>query len=90
MPLKVITSEDLEIFKSELIAEIKSLLDGFQKAGTTQKWMKTKDVLALLKISHGTLQHLRITGQIPFSKIGGVIYYDAEEINQLIARNMIY
>lgn len=37
-----------------------------------------------LGISHGTLQTLRDTGKLPFSRIGGVIYYSREELEQLL------
>lgn len=37
----------------------------------------------MLGISHGTLQTLRNNGSIPFSKIGGVIFYSREELNKI-------
>nr|WP_236638788.1 helix-turn-helix domain-containing protein [Leeuwenhoekiella aestuarii] len=43
-----------------------------------------------LQISPGTLQNLRINGTIPFTKVGGIIYYDAQEIQQLMEANRIH
>ncbi|RXG11180.1 hypothetical protein DSM03_1291, partial [Leeuwenhoekiella aestuarii] len=40
--------------------------------------------------SPGTLQNLRINGTIPFTKVGGIIYYDAQEIQQLMEANRIH
>jgi len=38
----------------------------------------------LLKISPGTLHSLRNNGKIPFTRIGGLIYYDAAEIDRVL------
>ena len=45
--------------------------------------------MELLQVSPGTLQNLRINGTIPYSKIGGVIIYDAAEINNVILENRV-
>jgi hypothetical protein len=42
----------------------------------------------MLGISPGTLQTLRLNGTIPFTKIGGVLFYDEEDINRLFESNM--
>jgi hypothetical protein len=36
-------------------------------------------------MSTGTLQNLRSNGTLPHTKIGGLIYYDAELINKVMA-----
>ncbi|WP_240663121.1 helix-turn-helix domain-containing protein [Mucilaginibacter limnophilus] len=41
----------------------------------------------MLGISHGFLQSLRDSGILPFTKIGGSIYYDYEDITLMMARN---
>jgi hypothetical protein len=38
----------------------------------------------MLKISPGTLQNLKNSGVIPFSKMGGIHFYDSEEIQRLL------
>ncbi|HZK92963.1 MAG TPA: helix-turn-helix domain-containing protein [Prolixibacteraceae bacterium] len=38
----------------------------------------------LLGISPGTLQNLRVNGQLPFSKIGGVLFYDFEDVRKML------
>ena len=42
-----------------------------------------------LKISPGTLQNLRINGTLPYTKIGGLIYYDSAELEELMENNKI-
>jgi hypothetical protein len=36
----------------------------------------------MLKISPGTLHTLRSNGKIPYTRIGGLIFYDAAEIKR--------
>ena len=54
-----------------------------------KKWLKSKEVRNMLGISPGTLQTLRINGTIPYSKVGGVIYYDNDEIQRILYANKI-
>jgi hypothetical protein len=50
-----------------------------------KKWLKSYEVKKILNISTGTLQNLRSNGTLPHTKIGGLIYYDAELINKVLA-----
>ena len=43
-----------------------------------------------LQISPGTLQNLRVNGTLPSTKIGGIIYYDAAEIQKVMEENRIH
>lgn len=88
MGATIITSEDLMEFKVELLEDIKELLQ--QHNGTTaKKWLKSSEVRELLGISPGTLQNLRINGTLPYTKIGGVLYYDQREIMEVLERNKV-
>ncbi len=51
---------------------------------TTKKWLKSHEVRRMLKISPGTLQTLKSSSVIPYTKIGGVHFYDHEEIQHLL------
>lgn len=86
MITNIITLEDLEIFKRELLEEIKKILTQRQSA-QSQRWLKSHQVRRLLTISPGTLQQMRITGTLPFTKVGGVIFYDAEDIEKMLTEN---
>lgn len=85
MAIEVLTKEDLNQFKTELLSEISQLVRANPQ--TKQKWLKSKEVLELLTISPGTLQNLRINGTLTFTKIGGTIYYDQDDINKILERN---
>src|SRR3990170_4214155 len=86
MAANIITQEDLQAFKAELLEELKNLLSNNRPA-TTRKWLKSHEVRRLLTISPGTLQNLRVNGTLPFTKIGGVIFYDYEDIKKMLEDN---
>jgi hypothetical protein len=89
MPTSIITTDDLREFKLELLGDIKELLNSLSTS-KPKKWLKSQEVRELLSISPGTLQNLRINGTLPYSKVGGVIYYDYEEILKVIEENKIH
>lgn len=80
---QLVTLEDLEDFKRDLLIGIQALLSQHTNQ-QTKKWLKTYEVKKMLGISHGTLQTLRNNGTIPFSKVGGIMYYDAGEVNKVL------
>ncbi|MFQ3213281.1 MAG: hypothetical protein ACI9XJ_000477 [Marivirga sp.] len=89
MAAMIITTDDLREFKLELIEEFKKLLSE-QKGIPTKKWLRSDDVKKLLNISPGTLQNLRVNGTLPFTKMGGVLYYDSEDIQNILQENKIH
>ncbi len=88
MAKSIITTNDLREFKLELLKEIKNLLNR-QSTGTLKTYLKSSDVMDLLQVSPGTLQNFRINGTLPYTKIGGIIYYEAEEIQKVMAANRV-
>ncbi|WP_282161069.1 helix-turn-helix domain-containing protein [Ulvibacterium marinum] len=86
MPANILTAEDLEEFRKSLLEEIKEMLLQYNKI-TIDRWVKSNIVMAKLRISPGTLQNFRINETIPYSKLGGIIYYDEEEINEILLKN---
>jgi len=89
MPTTIITTDDLREFKMELLDEIRGLLEK-QAGGALKKYLKSAEVMDLLQISPGTLQNLRINGTLPYTKVGGIIYYDAEEIQNVMTANRVH
>ncbi len=80
--IEVITKDDLNSFKKDLLNEIKQMIQPGE--GQSKKWLKSVDVRKLLEISPGTLQNLRINGTLRFTKIGGMLYYKLEDIHKLL------
>ena len=73
----LVTVQDLQELKAEIISEIKLIIGN----STTQKeWLRSSEVMEMLSISSGTLQNLRINRDIPFTKMGGTLYYERAEV----------
>lgn len=51
------------------------------------QWMDNSDVMRALNISQRTLQTLRSNGTLPYSQIGGKLYYKRADIETLLDRN---
>jgi hypothetical protein len=83
---QLLTIEDLEEFKNNLLKELRTLLKELS-GQPGRKWLKSFEVKKLLGISPGTLQNLRINGTLPFTKIGGVILYDYEDIQSMLNKH---
>ena len=85
-PQDLITKEDLKEFKTDLFL----MLEKFS-IGTAEKkyeeWLKSCEVRKLLKISPGTLQNLRITGTLRYTKVGKMFYYKYEDIINVLEDN---
>ena len=88
MPTSIITTDDLREFKMELLEELRTLLTK-QHSGTLKRYLKSSEVKDLLQISPGTLQNLRINGTLPYTKMGGIIYYDVQEIHRVMDENRV-
>lgn len=86
MPAQIVTSDDLREFRIELLEDFKKLLK--EHGGQpSKKWLKSPEVRKLLNISPGTLQNLRVNGTLPFTKMGGALYYDNEDIQKILQAN---
>lgn len=88
MPVSVATRDDLQEIKEDLLREISQLIKERIKP-QNNIYLKSSEVKAMLKISTGTLQTLRYNGTLPFSKVGGVILYNKEDIIKIIEKNRI-
>lgn len=82
MAVEILTREDLSLFKTELIRELRDMLTN--PAAQSKKWLKSHEVREMLGVSPGTLQNMRINGTIIYTKIGGLIFYDYDDILKLM------
>jgi len=83
MSVQVVTPDDLKGFKEELIERIERLLKE-QSGASGDQWIKSAEVMRILHVSRGTLQHLRKIGTLPYTRVGGIIYYErADVVNSL-------
>ena len=83
MSVTILTKEDFQEFKVEILNEIKNLI---QTGDSTErkKWLKSNEVRKLLNISSGTLQNLRINGTLNPNRIGGILYYKYDDIVKML------
>lgn len=84
MNIELLTRDDFMNLKVELINEIKLII---QPKKETKEWLKSADVMSILNCSPGTLQNLRVNGTLPFTKMGGTIYYAYTDVMNVLNGN---
>jgi hypothetical protein len=93
MEISIVTLDDLQAFKSEIFDQLDKVKSEILMNITTPpaeqevSLLKSYQVQKLLGISAGTLQTLRVNGTIPYSKVGGVIFYDKQDIMKILEDN---
>jgi hypothetical protein len=85
---QLLTLQDLADFGEELLSDIRKLVNDHSKP--IKQWLKSAEVKKMLQISDGKLQHLRDRGTIPFTKLGGVTYYNLREIEDLMNSDKVH
>ncbi|MEQ8477613.1 helix-turn-helix domain-containing protein [Fulvivirga sp.] len=75
-------SDDIKIVKAYLQHLGKNKVDQFR-----ENWIDGQDVMQALHISKRTLQSLRDSGVLPYSRINGKFYYKVEDIETLLESN---
>ena len=84
---QLVTINDLERFRDDLLVAIRELLKPVTNQSVS-KWLKSKDVRKILNISPGTLQSLRVNGVLPYTKVGGAMYYNTDDIEKLLRNGL--
>ncbi len=87
MATAIISNEDLQTFKLQLLEEIKKLLSQRQSTPIAQRWFKSYELKKILPLSHGKIQRLRASGKLPYSKFGRAIIYDYYDIEKVVAEH---
>jgi hypothetical protein len=87
MTNELLTREDLQQFRMQLLGELREVLQ--QSKQSTKQWLKSAEVRKMLGISHGTLQNLRITRSLPYTKLGGIMFYKYEDIEKLLNSGLV-
>lgn len=85
MPAEILTTDDLREFKMEMLTEIKQLIDEVSRLNKAdKKYLKSLELQEILDMSPASLQNLRNARVLPYSKLGGTIYYDWDDIVQIM------
>jgi hypothetical protein len=86
MSVSIVTQEDLKQFKTELIDEIQGLFN--RKDSNSKRWLRSNEVRQLLgNISPGKLQDMRNKGELPFTRIGGTLFYDPTDVAKIMEKS---
>jgi hypothetical protein len=83
MPIEVVTKEDLQELRMQLLDDIRKLIVPKGKE-FDKPWLKNSEVRKLLSISSNTIQRLRIAGKLRSTKLGGTFYYRYDDIEKLL------
>ena len=73
----------------EKLDHIDHRLDNIPAKPLTENWLDIEEACILLKISKRTLQSYRDNGILPFSQVGGKIYFRASDIEAHLRRHYI-
>jgi hypothetical protein len=87
MAVELITKEDLQIFKQDVLNEIRVILKPKSHNPQQKEWLKSYEVRKLLSISPGKLQNMRVNGTIAYTRIGGLMFYKYDDIVTLMEGN---
>ena len=87
MAVNIVTTDDLKKFKEDLFIELRQILGKQSKQDTTKQreWLRTKEVCRMIGVSLSKLQYMRDNGEIKYTRIGGTIFYNLDEINKLLS-----
>lgn len=83
--MQLVTTDDLETFKESLLQELRAILKEEKTGPESRRWLKSYEVRRMLNLSSGTLHTLRCNGTLPFTKMGGALYYDYEDIQRILS-----
>lgn len=87
MPVELVTREDLQAFRLQLLQDLRQLM-GTPRTPEEVRWLKNAEVMKLLQVSANTVQRLRVAGKLKSSKVGGVHYYRYEDIQQMLSNGI--
>lgn len=84
----------------DLFGEIRALREGVEAAlspdGRTAEahnpdphvWVSNQQLIEELRVSKPTLQRWRQSGELVFSKIGGIVFYRRSDVNAFLERHL--
>jgi hypothetical protein len=79
---QLITVGDLETFKTDLLTELSLIIKG-NNGQPVKRWLKATEVRKLLGLSPNTLKNLRLNGTLPCTQLGGVFYFDYNDLQKV-------
>ena len=86
MSVEIVTKEDLQVLRMQLLSDFKAILAAQGKGASAPagEGYKTKDVRKILGCSINKLVSLRVARKVRWKKIGGTVYYNREDVRRLV------
>ncbi|MCU4176982.1 helix-turn-helix domain-containing protein [Carboxylicivirga sp. N1Y90] len=85
---QIVTTYDLNHFKEVLLKDLTKII-AENYSSNPKKWLKSFEVRELLGISPGTLQNFRVKGDLPYTRVGGMLFYEYADIQKMLKSNKI-
>ena len=74
--------------KNENLQKLKKL-PPYHPPVLEREWFRTWEVLNMLQVSKGTLQNFRKNGTIGYSKVGGMLFYHVDDIQNIAKKRNV-
>lgn len=85
MSVEIVTKDDLQEFRMQLINDLKTIIiQTRQPTNESIEGYKTSHVRKILGCSVNKLVALRIARKVRMKKIGGTNYYNREDVKRLL------
>lgn len=85
MAVEIVTKEDLQLFRIQIVNDLKNLLSQLKPIPSEHfEGYKTNDVRKILGCSVNKLVSLRVSRKLRTKKIGGTIYYNKDDVRRLL------
>lgn len=89
MAVEVITKEDLQAFRLQLLEDLEGVVRKIKDEQTQKGWLRNQDLKKMLGVSDGTLFTLRQSGKLRASKIGNLYFYQREDVEKMLKQNLL-
>jgi len=76
--MQIVTKQDLEVFKADLLKELSQLIKNSQTVSS--RYLNSAEVRRLFRISETKLFELRRDYKIPFIKVDGKYLYNEQDL----------
>ena len=82
--LQRIVNDSVEAATAKILSQVQQTASGVPKA-----WLTNREAMDFLGLSKTSLQRYRSSGRLPFSKIGGNIYYKYSDLVAVLEANLV-
>ena len=90
-PDELVTKNELQNAIRQAVDEIKDQIRLLQSQSPQSfpEFYRNKDLKLKFGFSDNTIRKMRISGELPFTKIGTITLYPVNEISEVLKKNMV-